>query len=312
MKTKIFFTATAIILLISFQITFSQEVKNDSIYFITAKDGSTVNGTLQEKNEKQISINTRNFGTVTIERDSIRQLQVLAPVSYKNGKFFFPNPNATRYFMSPSAIPLEKGEGYFQNTYLFLCSANYGITNNISLGAGIDVITPFIKGSGGPIAIATLKAGFRIVENFYIAGTTILLHTPYLDNATDKNESAYLIEDASFTIGNPDINFTAGIAYGLHDGEGMPGPSFTFSGMARVTPRFSLLSENWIIPETQYQYDYFSGTDSIIGTSYKGYISYGMRFMSQKIAVDFGFINNGDIAKSIFLGIPYVDFVVKF
>src|SRR5438874_91131 len=141
MKTKILFIATAIILVLSYQKSFSQEaVKNDSMYFITTKDGTTINGTLHEKNEKQISINTRNFGTVTISRDSIKQLQVLAADSYKNGKFFFPNPNSTRYVVSPSAIPLNKGEGYFQNTYLFLCTINYGVTKNISIGGGADVI----------------------------------------------------------------------------------------------------------------------------------------------------------------------------
>ena len=34
--------------------------------------------------------------------------------------------------------------------------------------------------------------------------------------------------------------------------------------------------------------------------------------MSQKIAVDLGFINSGDIVKEIAIGVPYVDFVVKF
>ena len=312
MKSKIFFPIFLWIMLLTFQKSFSQEAKQDSVYFITTKDGNTISGTLHEKNEKQISITTKNFGTVAVQRDSIKQLQVLPPTSYKNGKFFFPNPNATRYFLSPSAIPLKKGEGYFQNTYVLFNSINYGITDNISLGAGIDVITPFVKDIGGPFMLLTLKAGFKVAEKFHIAGTTIFIHAPYLGEADYKNESTFLMEDASFTYGSADYNITLGASYGLNGGELMNGPSFTLSAMARVTPRFSFVTENWMFPVTHYQYSYLTSTDSVTGTSYKGFVSYGMRFMSQKIAVDLAFINNGDIIQNIAIGIPYVDFVVKF
>ncbi len=325
MKTKLLFISIITLLLSTTLKCFAQQpAANDSIYYITTKDGTTINGTLHEKNEKQISINTRNFGVVNIVRDSIRQLQVLDPSSYKNGKFFFPNPNSTRYFYSPSAIPMKKGEGYFQNTYLFLCSVNYGLSYHISIGAGIDVLTPFLKfnfagtslKSGGPIALATLKAGFEVAKNFYVAGTTVLMHTPYLGNEYNVTESTYLFENLAFTAGTTDVNVTAGIAYGLNNGEWMGGPSYTISGMARVSPRFSLVSENWVVPVAQYDntYDWSTNTNNYTytGISYYGFVSYGMRFMSQKIAVDFGFINSGDIAKNIAIGIPYVDFVVKF
>ncbi|MBE9480617.1 MAG: hypothetical protein IMY69_02855 [Bacteroidetes bacterium] len=40
--------------------------------------------------------------------------------------------------------------------------------------------------------------------------------------------------------------------------------------------------------------------------------SYGVRFFGERISVDLGFINNKDIIEEIVIGIPYVDFVVKF
>jgi hypothetical protein len=45
---------------------------------------------------------------------------------------------------------------------------------------------------------------------------------------------------------------------------------------------------------------------------YYAVFSYGLRFMGESIAVDLAFLNNGDIAESIIIGIPWVDFVVKF
>ncbi|MEY3343107.1 MAG: hypothetical protein RL090_791, partial [Bacteroidota bacterium] len=59
----------------------------------------------------------------------------------------------------------------------------------------------------------------------------------------------------------------------------------------------AFVTENWIL------YD---------GTKTTGIYSYGFRFFGSKMAVDLGFINNSDISKGIFIGIPYVDFTVKF
>ena len=59
----------------------------------------------------------------------------------------------------------------------------------------------------------------------------------------------------------------------------------------------ALVTENWLIP-----------TDS----SYEPIFSYGVRFFGENIAVDLAFINNWDIAQSLLIGVPYVNFVVKF
>jgi len=37
-----------------------------------------------------------------------------------------------------------------------------------------------------------------------------------------------------------------------------------------------------------------------------------VRFMGESIAVDLAFLNNSDIAEGIVIGVPWVDFVVKF
>jgi hypothetical protein len=41
-------------------------------------------------------------------------------------------------------------------------------------------------------------------------------------------------------------------------------------------------------------------------------MSYGVRFFGKKLSVDLGFLNNRDLAEALIIGIPYVDFVVKF
>jgi hypothetical protein len=65
-------------------------------------------------------------------------------------------------------------------------------------------------------------------------------------------------------------------------------------GELRAARRLALITENWLLP----------GADDPI-------ISYGLRFISEKISVDLAFLI--DIGEEIFfIGVPYVDFVFNF
>jgi hypothetical protein len=65
-------------------------------------------------------------------------------------------------------------------------------------------------------------------------------------------------------------------------------------GEKRIARRFSLVSENWILP----------GVNHPI-------VFYGMRFFGDRLSFDLAFINS--LGNGVpFPGIPYVDFVVAF
>lgn len=102
-----------------------------------------------------------------------------------------------------------------------------------------------------------------------------------------------LLGGALATYGSLNHNVTAGVGYALAEGELSNNAVFNLSGMTRIGKRIALVSENWIFPET-------------------AIFSYGVRFFGEKISVDLAFINNSEIAEGIAIGIPYVDFVVKF
>ena len=46
------------------------------------------------------------------------------------------NRAGTRYLYAPTAIPLEKGTGYFSQKELVMSSVAYGLTDNISVLGG--------------------------------------------------------------------------------------------------------------------------------------------------------------------------------
>ena len=67
--------------------------------------------------------------------------------------------------------------------------------------------------------------------------------------------------------------------------------------MTRIGKKTALVTENWLVPNN---------------ANYEPIFSYGIRFFGETIAVDLAFINNWDIAQQLIIGIPYVNFVVKF
>ena len=151
------------------------------------------------------------------------------------------------------------------------------------------MITPFVRETP-MFFFLTPKIGFKVAEKLYIGGGILYANT----SAFELGASG--IGYGVVTYGNTDNNITAGLGWGIVDGEFSEKPIITISGMTRVSRRLGLVSENWFVP--------------IDG--YKGIASYGMRFMNESITVDFAFLNNPNIFKEIIIGIPYVDFVVKF
>ncbi len=227
----------------------------------------------------------------------IQKKELLSESSIKNNEYWFENPNATRYLFGPSAFNLKKGEGYYQNTMLLLNSFNVGITDYFSIGGGIEFLSTFItlsEGNFNPIIYFTPKVGFSVADNIHVGGGVLIANIPQFGETTNSGLGVLY---GLGTYGNLDHNVTATIGWGSVDGNSFNKPLITVSGMTRVAKKTALVTENWLIP-----------TDS----SYEPIFSYGVRFFGENIAVDLAFINNWDIAQSLLIGVPYVNFVVKF
>ena len=266
---------------------------SDSTFLkIKTIDGSEIYGYYRNANQRHININTENFGKISIAVDNIRDIEEVSENRIRQGHYWFENPNATRYLFSPSAIPLRNGEGYYQNSYLLINMFNVGATDHFSIGGGFELISTF---TGNPTLFITPKLAGQVGENTYLGiGALAGIHTFSGEGGTDISGLGICYGVATF--GNRDNNFTAGLGFGFAEGSFQEQPFITLSGMTRFSRKLGFVSENWLIPTDGYDYA----------------ISYALRFMSEKITVDFGFINNKDIAKNIFIGIPYIDFIVKF
>ena len=265
---------------------------------ITMTDGSVYIGEIISQEQGIIRLKTSNLGTLQVPTVNIERLEDLTGDKMRKGQYWFENPSYNRYFLGQSAQPLRKGEGYYQNIWVFFNSAHYGITRNISVGGGFEFLSTF--GAKTPIFFLSAKAGFPFGQRSSAGATIRYLNIADLsgdDNIETDLAGGLFLGTAQYTYGTSDHNLTAGIGYGVAGKESADRPVFMISGQTRPGRRFGLLTENYIIPVD-------NGIEAIF--------IYGMRFMGERISFDLVFLNHPEIAKVIFIGIPMVDFVFKF
>jgi hypothetical protein len=270
----------------------SDPIDSAKIHRIELNDGSVFIGNILQKDSENIVIRTSTIPKMEIPIKKIKSIENIDESNFQNGIYWFPNPHASRYLYGPSAFSLKKGEGYYQNTYLLLNSFNVGITDNFSIGGGLELISTFATRK--PIFFITPKVGFKVSEKFHAGGGFLFASMPSFYSAARFSLGTAFVTG---TYGSKEHNMTGSLGWGFVEGKFSGSPIITLSGMTRVSERASLITENWLAP---------------IGGGYYGLFSYGVRFFGKKMAVDLAFINNPDIAKAILIGIPYVSFTVKF
>ena len=254
--------------------------------------GITYVGSIVDRNQRELTILTDAGTKITVSLSSVQDIRVIPKSQIHDGEYWYPNPNDSRYLFAPSAFNLKKGEGYYQNTYLFINTFNYGITDNFSMGLGFEFISTFASLGASdfdPIYFLTPKYSTQVSENVRV-GVGVLY------GKVSDDIGGFGVGYGLVTYGNPEHNATLGLGFGFFDGEFSGEPVITLSGMTRLSRRISLVTENWFFP----------------ADVYRGIISYGIRFFGETMSVDLALVNNEEFSEVFPIGIPYVDFVVKF
>ena len=304
--------------------TKTDSTKVGKYYEIELRDGSSFIGSIVCIDSTTVTFKTNSIDKIKIPVHQIADMVLIKRESIKQGRYWMPNPMPTRYFFAPSAISLHKNEGYYQNTCIIMNSFNYGFTDNFSVGIGMDILSPFIALTTGssfsPFFYITPKVGFKVADNLYLGGGLLFASVGYYDLRDEDNSNKTIeLGYALATFGSIEHNFTLGVGNGFRYGEYVKKPTFILCGMTRVGRRIALITENWLAPARNSQYHSSYDPMTLQSTSwythtynYNVLFSYGMRFIANKISIDLGFVNNNDIFNTIFIGIPYADFVVKF
>jgi len=274
-----------------------------TILQITLQDGSQITGNFVSQDDQTIIVNSTSMGQITIEKSKIKSIKEISEenVKIKKGKIWFENPNPYKYLLGSSAIPKPAKTATYQNVWIFFNSFSYAPLKFMDITAGFELFSLLSKSGDAPyVYYLNPKISTKVFKNFYAGGN--VLYVNYFNHSNDDNSdfTGLGVLNGFATFGTTNLNITGGLGWGFVNNDFAKKPVITISGMARVSRRIALISENWFIPGINEDHDYYSN------------FSYGIRFLGEKNSIDLAFINNKDISKTIFLGVPFLDFVVNF
>lgn len=267
-----------------------EQASEEPVYRVETAGGEVVIGTLVSENEKEIVLDTRQFGEVTLERANIEQMEEIDPDQFQDGQYWFRNPQSTRYLFAPNAIGIPKGEGYYQNTWILLNNVNFGVSNNFSIGAG--TIPVFLFGASAlPIWVLPKVSISTPQENLHLAGGAVLGGVL----SGEGGGSAGLVY-GSATLGTRDHNATASVGYGYVDESFSDSPVINVSGMTRIGRTTYLITENYFFP----------------AVDEANVISLGIRWAPENFAVDFALFRPLTLETDSFIGFPWLGVTIPF
>ncbi len=282
-----------VILLLFVLISFSQSIKaqtgqDTSIVQIETTDGNEFVGQIVSEDALKIVLKTEKLGEITIARSDIRLQKDVNIQQIKDGKFWFDNPQSTRYFWAPNGYGLKKGEGYYQNIYVFWNQFAYGITDNISIGG---VVVPLFLFGGGPTPVfITPKFSIPIQKDKFNIGGGAIIGT-----VLGESDLSFGIVYGLTTFGTRDNNVSLSLGYGFAGEEWAQSPLINISGMFRLSSRFYFLTENYFIN---------------VGGEGVGEIGLGGRWIIKKAALDFMFAIPIVPDMGTFIAFPLIGFTI--
>jgi len=252
---------------------------------VVFKDGNIIRGVIRKEDDSTITLYSDITGERILNRTTILTIKYMTDIKSGNNLVYI--NLASRYFISPSAIQMKKGDGYYQNTYFLFNSFNYAFTDNISAGGGFETISLL---NGKPIYFLQLKTGMEVARNFHIGAGIMHMNFSLLTETSSYFNLAFL----TTTVGNSDYNFS--INYGFEPGSNSDNPLLTISGFARLSPKLGFVTENWVFPTLD---------NSAL-------FSYGCRIIGRKNLFDAGILTNNSMMENGIIGIPYLSYTLRF
>ncbi len=292
MKTKNFdlriFLTLALFLMVI--VGFAQNKPETKAYLIETKDGNSYTGQIVTSDSVKVIFNAGKLGEITLQQSDIKKMEPLNAKQLKGNKYWFDNPQSTRYFFSPNGYGLKKGEGYYQNIWVLMNSFAVGINDYISVGGGL---VPLFLFGGAPTPVwITAKVSVPVTKDKFNVGAGILAAT-----ALGESSGGIGIFYGIATLGSRDKNVSLGIGYGFSGGSVSNTPILNLNGMLRVGARSYLLSENYFFTD---------------GSSDAGIIMIGGRQIIKNAGLDYGLMMPVGTGVGSFVAAPWLGITIPF
>ncbi len=291
-KTPILLT---LLLALALAPVYSQETADSlSLWMVETTDGNEFTGNILFEDSTGILLNTSIYGELFIPARYIKKREEIRSDLLVDGEYWFGNPHATRYFFGPAAHGLQKGEGYFQNTWILLNQFNYGISNYLSLGGGV---VPLFLFAGAPTPVwLTPKLSVPVARDKVQLGAGMLFAHVLGEG------SSFGIAYGASTFGNRENNLTLGAGWGFsaydNDWDWSDRVTLMLSGMTRVGRKTYLMTENYYL--------------SLGAGESFGIIMLGGRSVQKRLAVDYGLVIPVGTDMGEFIAIPWLSITLPF
>jgi len=291
MKTTTICLTVCIVIAVSMNVCYAQQEQDSTLYSIETLDGNEFIGYITFEDSQKIGLKTENFGEITIQKSNIKSRTIVDQRTVVEGEYWFENPQSTRYFWTPNAYGLRKGEGYYQNVWILFNQIAYGINENISIGAGIVPLFLF-AGASTPVWF-TPRVSIPVSKDRFNLGGGALIGT-----VLGEENAGFGILYGNATFGSRNKNLNIGLGWGYAGDGGLADtPTITVSGMIRTGARGYFLTEN-----------YFINADN----ETVALISLGGRRIIQKVSLDYGLFIPFYSEMETFVAIPWLGVVVPF
>jgi len=214
-----------------------KEVKDiDDQVEVVLKNGNRVTGKIVRVDSDSLIINSSDFGVVGFANAEVKRYQSIDG-SEGYGDQYDKERYQSKYWITPTARPVGKGNLYYTNLMLFGNTFSYGVSDNFSLSAGFESISLFA--GRVPVVYVSPKFSIPIDDKFHVGvGTTF-----FIGNFDDDFVGGGLLY-GNTTIGSATKNITAGVAYGYStDGDLTSTPLLQFGGTLPLSRKVSLMGE---------------------------------------------------------------------
>ncbi|MEM7659070.1 MAG: hypothetical protein AAF399_23310 [Bacteroidota bacterium] len=202
---------------------------------------------------------------------------------------YFTNPFASTYFFAPSAIPLRKGEGYYQNILVGINGARYGLTDQISITAGLEAFTALYSIFGNDTRILTGFAGInwstQLSERWWVGGGV-------MGAAADRFEQLAVAYGMA-TYGSLDHHVSFGIGLSGAKDRFIGQPILTLAATRRLSLRWALVTENWVQGQQKAHGPIIPTQERIVDRELHLFLSGGARYMQPRFAIEAGLVAYG-------------------
>lgn len=206
------------------------------IYSVETLGGTQFSGTLHASTDLTLTFETKEMGLVTVQRANLRQLMSQTPEQARRGFDYV--GNSTHMFLAPTARNLRQGEGYVQAIDVFLLGANYGVTDNFSVG----LLVPVVPVVGVPFVVVTPKVSAPVSDKLHLGVGVLYGFATGVAGGSGSAGVGYGLA----TYGTADTNVTFGLGYGFSSEGGASSPVAIVGANVRLSRLFSLVNETYI------------------------------------------------------------------